>query len=55
MATTTSCIAALESLELIKLLTKRTTYQNTFLNLAIPYFMSSDPGECDKVNIYILI
>ncbi|CAK63716.1 unnamed protein product (macronuclear) [Paramecium tetraurelia] len=48
MATTTSCIAGLQTLELIKILQKGHNYRNTFLNLAIPFLMQSEPGEVEK-------
>ncbi|CAD8208380.1 unnamed protein product [Paramecium pentaurelia] len=51
MATTTSCIAALQTLELIKILQNSTQYRNTFLNLAIPFMMQSEPGEVDKFQL----
>ncbi|CAD8197777.1 unnamed protein product [Paramecium octaurelia] len=51
MATTTSCIAALQTLELIKILLNSSQYRNTFLNLAIPFMMQSEPGEVDKFQL----
>ncbi|CAD8122682.1 unnamed protein product [Paramecium sonneborni] len=51
MATTTSCIAALQTLELIKILQTTTQYRNTFLNLAIPFMMQSEPGEVEKFQL----
>lgn len=51
MATTTSCIAALQTIELLKLLgQKNKAYLNTFMNLAIPLFALSEPGDCQKVS-----
>lgn len=53
MATTTSCISAIQTIEAIKLLQNRKLeeYKNTFLNLAVPYTMQSEPGECETVTI----
>ncbi|CAD8204909.1 unnamed protein product [Paramecium pentaurelia] len=48
MATTTSCIAGLQTIELIKILKKGNNYRNTFMNLAIPFIMQSEPGEVEK-------
>ena len=54
LATTTSSIAALQSLELIKVIKNLPLeqYRNSFLNLAIPYLQSSEPGVCKKVKIH---
>jgi ubiquitin-activating enzyme E1 len=54
LATTTSSIAALQSLELIKIIKNLPLeqYRNSFLNLAIPYLQSSEPGVCQKVVIH---
>ncbi|CAK65149.1 unnamed protein product (macronuclear) [Paramecium tetraurelia] len=51
MATTTSCIAALQTLELIKILQKSTQYRNTFLNAAIPFMMQSQPGKAQEFKL----
>ena len=50
LATTTSSIAALQSIELVKIAKniKFENYRNSFLNLAIPYLQSSEPGICKK-------
>jgi len=47
LATTTSCISALQTLELLKIIKNLDVNKNrnTFLNLAIPYIQSSEPGE----------
>ena len=47
LATTTSCISALQSLELLKIIKELDVNKNrnTFLNLAIPYIQNSEPGE----------
>jgi len=53
MATTTACISALQTLEVIKVLQQRPLedYKNAFMNLAIPCIMQSEPGPCDKVTL----
>jgi ubiquitin-activating enzyme E1 len=50
LATTTSSIAALQSIELVKIAkdVKFENYRNSFLNLAIPYLQSAEPGVCKK-------
>ena len=50
LATTTSSIAALQSIELVKIAkdVKFENYRNSFLNLAIPYLQSAEPGTCKK-------
>jgi hypothetical protein len=47
LATTTSCISALQTLELLKIIKELDVKnnRNTFLNLAIPFMQSSEPGE----------
>ena len=47
LATTTSCISALQTLELLKIIKELDVNKNrnTFLNLAIPYIQNSEPGE----------
>ena len=46
LSTTTSCISALQTLELLKLIKGLDIkyYRNTFLNLAIPFMQTSEPG-----------
>ena len=53
LATTTSSIAALQALELVKIAKNShiEEYRNSFLNLAIPYLQSSEPGACVKNKI----
>ncbi|KAK6089881.1 hypothetical protein P3W45_001084 [Vairimorpha bombi] len=55
IATTTSVVSGLAMIELIKLAlqVKTTKYKNSFLNLALPYFGTSDPIEAEKY-FYIL-
>ncbi|KYQ91301.1 ubiquitin activating enzyme E1 [Tieghemostelium lacteum] len=53
IATTTSVVSGLVALELVKILSGRfqktlTPYKNAYLNLAIPYFGCSEPGEAPK-------
>ena len=50
LATTTSSIAALQTLELVKIAKNSPIeeYRNSFLNLAIPLLQSSEPGACAK-------
>ena len=47
LSTTTSCISALQTLELLKLIKGLDVkyFRNTFLNLAIPFMQSSEPGN----------
>ena len=53
LATTTSCIAALQTIELVKIAKNSPIeeYRNSFLNLAIPLLQSSEPGACIKNKI----
>jgi ubiquitin-activating enzyme E1-like protein 2 len=54
IATTTSCIAGLASIQLVKILQsdqKLEYYRNAFLNLALPLFVLSEPGSCIKTRI----
>ena len=53
LATTTSSIAALQSIELVKIAKNSPIeeYRNSFLNLAIPLLQSSEPGACIKNTI----
>ena len=50
LATTTSSIAALQSIELVKIAKNSDIeeYRNSFLNLAIPLLQSSEPGAAIK-------
>ena len=47
LSTTTSCISALQTLELLKLIKdlEINYFRNTFLNLAIPFMQTSEPGS----------
>jgi hypothetical protein len=53
LATTTSSIAALQAIELVKIAKNSPIeeYRNSFLNLAIPLLQSSEPGACIKNTI----
>jgi len=53
LATTTSTIAGLQSIELVKLIAnfKLEQHRNTFLNLALPIFSMSEPGNVTKEKI----
>jgi hypothetical protein len=55
LATTTAAIAGLQTIELLKLLKrdslKLADFKNTFLNLAVPSMMSSEPAAAPKVKI----
>lgn len=53
LATTTAAIAGLQTLEMIKLLKgmELGALRNTFLNLAVPNMMMSEPGEPLKVSL----
>lgn len=50
LATTTAAIAGLQVIELLKYLKncKLTEYRNSFLNLAVPSLMQSEPGPAAK-------
>jgi hypothetical protein len=54
LSTTTSCIAALQTIELIKYLKKLPIekMKNTFLNLAVPIIQAGEPGEVEKIKIH---
>jgi len=53
LATTTSSIAALQAIELVKIAKDSPIeeFRNSFLNLAIPSLSSSEPGACPKNKI----
>ena len=53
LATTTAAIAGLQTIELIKFLkdAKFSEYRNSFLNLAVPSLMQSEPGLAVKNKI----
>ena len=53
LATTTSCISALQTIELLKIIKELDVdkNRNTFLNLAIPIMQNSEPGAVIKNKI----
>lgn len=53
LATTTAAIAGLQTLELLKYLKgcKKTDHRNSFLNLAVPSLMMSEPGDAIKTKL----
>lgn len=53
LATTTSCVAGLQTLEICKYLKKIKIDQmrNSYLNLAVPSIQMSEPGEVKKTKI----
>lgn len=54
LSTTTTSIAGLQTLELVKYLAnlELTEMRNTFLNLAVPLIQLSEPGEASKTKIH---
>lgn len=53
MATTTSAIAGLQALELVKVIkdVRKEDFRSSFLNLAVPFYQASEPGELEKVKL----
>jgi len=53
MATTTSSIAGLQALELVKVLKgcKKDEFRNIFLNLAVPLMQAGEPGDVTKTKL----
>ena len=53
MATTTACIAGLQSIELVKVLKKEklVNIKNAFLNLAVPIMQLTEPGGAKKTKL----
>lgn len=53
MATTTSSIAGLQALELVKVLkgSKKEDFRNIFLNLAVPLMQAGEPGDLIKTKL----
>lgn len=50
LATTTACVAGLQTLELVKIIkgAKKVEHRNIFLNLAVPMLQASEPGDVAK-------
>lgn len=50
LATTTACVAGLQTLELVKIVMKaeKEAHRNIFLNLAVPFLQASEPGDVLK-------
>jgi len=53
LSTTTSSVAGLQTLELVKLIKncKKTDHRNIFLNLAVPFMQASEPGDVLKTKL----
>lgn len=53
LATTTACVAGLQTLELVKILktAKKEDHRNIFLNLAVPFMQASEPGDVAKTKL----
>lgn len=53
LATTTAAVAALQTIEMLKYLKKCKfeDHRNTFLNLAVPSLMMSEPGPAAKTTL----
>ena len=53
LSTTTSSIAALQTIELVKIISGLNVSQNrnSFLNLALPYLQCAEPGMCQQMKI----
>lgn len=54
IATTTSCIAGFVAAELVKVVMDHKqieSYNNIFLNLALPFVLLSEPGKCERNKI----
>lgn len=51
LSTTTSVVAALQTIEIIKLASGGTTWRNGFINIAVPLIQITEPGPPLKHNI----
>jgi hypothetical protein len=54
LATTTACIAALQTIELVKIVKKcdKSLMKNAFLNLAVPLLQLTEPGAVPLTKIH---
>lgn len=54
LSTTTSCIAALQTIELVKYIKgcKVEAMRNAFINLAVPILQLGEPGEAEKIKVH---
>lgn len=54
LSTTTTSIAGLQTLELVKYIANLPldVMRNTFLNLAVPLIQLSEPGEATKIKLH---
>ncbi len=54
LSTTTSCIAALQTIELVKYIKgcKVDQMRNAFINLAVPLLQLGEPGEVEKIKVH---
>jgi hypothetical protein len=54
LSTTTSCIAALQTIELVKYIKgcKPDAMRNAFINLAVPLVQLGEPGEVEKIKVH---
>ena len=54
LSTTTSCIAALQTIELLKYLRgcPVDSMRNSFLNLAVPVLTMGEPGVVEKIKVH---
>jgi len=51
LSTTTSVVAALQTIEIIKLAIGGVIWRNAFINLAVPLIQISEPGPAAKYKI----
>eukprot|EP00347_Sterkiella_histriomuscorum_P017580 403348792 len=53
LSTTTSCVAGLQTLELIKLLKncKKADHRNIFMNMAVPFLQATEPADVLKTKL----
>ena len=51
LSTTTSVVAAIQTLEIMKLVVGCEQWRNAFINLAVPLVQISEPGEVPKHKI----